>query len=373
MASALRPCPSGGHAVVGARWLCGISSPSSSSSPPRLVPAIGRQGRSISLVSHGLEGRRLRHRQAVRASKDSAVDWPFGVEPDIMHMTDEQFKMFDEELKKNCELDKDMPFREEIETIAEYWKKIASWNTSIFEMEATSLSLHLCMIATKGVKLASRVMESTALRLDKQDENHLHTTKQLMRSIMEKAMPLTILFISEMVARHKRVLGYIPGIKERCITAKQAASDEGGPMFEEQAYIFHEMLIKEHYEMEKFSKDMPFREDIEKIYSYEKAIASWNSSIFYIEAAAFSLYLCMIATKGVKLASRVMDSAALRPDKQDEISSCTAKQILKPTMVHTMTLNMAFILDVVARHDRLLGIKGWRCPIKASGDGEPSA
>nr|CAB3485922.1 unnamed protein product [Digitaria exilis] len=77
-----------------------------------------------------------------------------------------------------------------------------------------------------------------------------------------------------------------------------------------------------------FSKDMPFREDIEKIYSYEKAIASWNSSIFYIEAAAFSLYLCMIATKGVKLASRVMESAALRPDKQDEISSCTAKQTL---------------------------------------------
>ncbi|KAF8660183.1 hypothetical protein HU200_057748 [Digitaria exilis] len=202
-----------------------------------------------------------------------------------------------------------MSFREEIETIAEYWKKIASWNTSIFEMEATSLSLHLCMIATKGVKLASRVMESTALRLDKQDENHLHTTKQtltiyvsifvklaedtynknfnddsvfsllgasrgvaaighilvkdalesvnyveysslnysllvqntddswhefeqsinnledqfrailennskkydLMRYIMEKAMTLTILFISEIVARHKRVLGYIPG------------------------------------------------------------------------------------------------------------------------------------------------------------------
>ncbi|XP_021309937.1 uncharacterized protein LOC8079218 isoform X1 [Sorghum bicolor] len=73
---------------------------------------------------------------------------------------------------------------------------------------------------------------------------------------------------------------------------------------------------------------MPFREDIEKIDEYDKAMASWNTSIFHIEARAFSMYLCMIAKKGVKLASRVMDSAALRLDKQDEICSCTTKQTL---------------------------------------------
>ncbi|CAN6250359.1 unnamed protein product [Urochloa humidicola] len=158
---------------------------------------------------------------------------------------------------------------------------MTSWNTSIFDMEATALSLHLCMVATKALKLASRVMDSAALRLDKQDETYLHTTKQtltmgvaaighilvkdalesvdhieygssnyiflvndtdnswhefeqninnlegkfravlgnnskmyeLLRPTMEKAIALTILFLSQMLTRHERVLGYIPSIK----------------------------------------------------------------------------------------------------------------------------------------------------------------
>ncbi|CAN6277112.1 unnamed protein product [Urochloa humidicola] len=319
--AALRPCPSG-HAVVAARRPCsGCPSPSSL----RMVPALGGRA-STSLVSHRLAGGRtaaprLRHRHATGARK-GAADWPFSVEPDDNGLTDELFKRFGEELKKHCELDKDIPFREEIDTICGYWKKITSWNTSIFDMEATALSLHLCMVATKAVKLASRVMGSAALRLDKQDETYLLTTKQtlmmyvsifvklaedtynknfnddsvfsllgafrgvaaighilvndalesvdyteygssnyiflvkdtdnswhefeqninnledkfravlknnskmyeLLRPTMEKAIALTILFLSQMLTRHERVLGYIPGIKGRC--AARASGDE---------------------------------------------------------------------------------------------------------------------------------------------------
>ncbi|CAL5029736.1 unnamed protein product [Urochloa decumbens] len=311
--AALRPCPSG-HAVVAASRPC-ISNPSPFSL--RMVPALGGQAIRTSLVSHKLAaGRtptpRLRHRHATGARK-GAADWPLDMEPDDNRLTDEQFKRYGEELKRHCELDKDIPFREEIETICEYWKKMTSWNTSIFDMEATALSLHLCMVATKAVKLASRVMDSAALRLDKQDETYLHTTKQtltmyvsifvklaedtyhknfnddsvfsllgafrgvaaighilvndalesvdyieygssnysflvkdtnnswhefeqninnledkfravlgnnskmyeLLRPTMEKAMALTILFLSQMLSMHGRVLGYIPGIKGR--------------------------------------------------------------------------------------------------------------------------------------------------------------
>ncbi|KAF8660184.1 hypothetical protein HU200_057749 [Digitaria exilis] len=73
---------------------------------------------------------------------------------------------------------------------------------------------------------------------------------------------------------------------------------------------------------------MPFREDIQKIEEYDKAM-DHCTSIFHIEATTFSLYFCMIASKGVKFASAVMESAALRFDnKQDEVSSCTTKQTL---------------------------------------------
>ncbi|CAL5025158.1 unnamed protein product [Urochloa decumbens] len=175
--AALRHCLSGHAAVVAARRPC-ISNPSPSSL--RMVPTLGGQA-STSLVSHKLAGRtaapRLRDRHATGARK-GAADWPLDVEPDYNRLTDEQFKRYGEELKKHCELDKDIPFREEIETICEYSKKMTSWNTSIFDMEATALSLHLCMVATKAVKLASRVMDNAALRLDKQDETYLHTTKQ---------------------------------------------------------------------------------------------------------------------------------------------------------------------------------------------------
>ncbi|PUZ49166.1 hypothetical protein GQ55_7G304100 [Panicum hallii var. hallii] len=225
-----------------------------------------------------------------------------------------------------------MLFREEIEKICEYWKKMTSWNTCIFDMEATSLSLHLCMVATKGVKLASRIMDSAALRLDKQDEISLHTTKQtlamyvsvfvklaedtyhtkfndeslfsllgalkgvaaighilvkdalesvnyveygssnysllvqdtgniwdeyeqninnledkfraalkdnfkiyeLVRPTMEKAMTHTILFVSQMVTRHDRVLSYTPGIKGRHAgrATGEGEPDSGSPVHE---------------------------------------------------------------------------------------------------------------------------------------------
>ncbi|CAN6229764.1 unnamed protein product [Urochloa humidicola] len=310
--AALRPCPSA-HVVVDAGRPC-ISSHSSSSSL-RMVPALGRQASTSLVVSYRLAGSRtaaprLRHRHATEARK-GAADWPLGVEPDDNRLTDEQFKRYEEELKKHCELDKDIPFREEIETICEYWKNMTSWNTSIFDMEATALSLHLCMVATKALKLASRVMDNAALRLDKQDETYLHTTKQtltmyvsifvklvedtyqknfnddsvfsllgafrgvaaighilvkdalesvdhieygssnyiflvndtdnswhefeqninnlegkfravlgnnskmyeLLRPTTEKAIALTILFLSQMLTRHERVLGYIPSIK----------------------------------------------------------------------------------------------------------------------------------------------------------------
>ncbi|RCV35679.1 hypothetical protein SETIT_7G259100v2 [Setaria italica] len=215
-----------------------------------------------------------------------------------------------------------MSFREEIETICGYWKKITYWNTNIFDMEATALSLHLCMVATKAVKLASRVMDNATLRHDKQAETYLHTTKQtltmyvsifvklaedtyhrkfdddsvfsllgafrgvaaiahilvkdaiesvdsaeygswnynslvedtdnswpefeqniknledqfravlknnskmykLLRPTMEKAMALTVLFVSQMLTRREKVLGYIPGSKGR--RAARASSEE---------------------------------------------------------------------------------------------------------------------------------------------------
>uniref|UniRef100_K3YD09 Uncharacterized protein n=1 Tax=Setaria italica TaxID=4555 RepID=K3YD09_SETIT len=202
--------------------------------------------------------------------------------------TDEQFKNFAEELKKNCEFDKDMSFREEIETICGYWKKITYWNTNIFDMEATALSLHLCMVATKAVKLASRVMtltmyvsifvklaedtyhrkfdddsvfsllgafrgvaaiahilvkdaiesvdsaeygswnynslvedtdnswpefEQNIKNLEDQFRAVLKNNSKmykLLRPTMEKAMALTVLFVSQMLTRREKVLGYIP-------------------------------------------------------------------------------------------------------------------------------------------------------------------
>ncbi|CAO2036717.1 unnamed protein product [Urochloa humidicola] len=324
--AALRPCPSA-HVVVDAGRPCISSHSQSSSSSVRMVRALRGQA-STSLVSHRLlaagsrtAAPRLRHRHATEARK-GAADWPLGVEPDDNRLTDEQFKKYEEELKNHCELDKDIQFREEIETICDYWKNMTSWNTSIFDMEATALSLNLCMVATKAVKLASRVMDSAALRLDKQDETYLHTTKQtlmmyvsifvklaedtynkkfnddsvfsllgalrgvaaighilvkdalesvdnveydslnyislvkdtdnswhefeqninnledkfravlknnskmyeLLRPTMEKAIALTILFLSQMLTRHERVLGYIPGIKGR--RAARASGDE---------------------------------------------------------------------------------------------------------------------------------------------------
>ncbi|KAL6844491.1 hypothetical protein ACP4OV_026164 [Aristida adscensionis] len=78
----------------------------------------------------------------------------------------------------------------------------------------------------------------------------------------------------------------------------------------------------------KLEKDMPFLEEIEKIDEYSEKMSS-NYSLFHIEATQFSLYLCMIVRKGATLASRIMDSAVLRLDNQeDEISLDTIKRTM---------------------------------------------
>ncbi|PVH35929.1 hypothetical protein PAHAL_7G310600 [Panicum hallii] len=119
---------------------------------------------------------------------------------------------------------------------------------------------------------------------------------------------------------------------------------------------------------------MPFREDIEKINEYDKAMCDCHSSIFHIDATTFSLYFCMIATKGVKLASSVMETAASRLDKRDEISSCTTKQILRPTMAAAWIHTMLYISTVVGRHEMVLGyVPGTEVRRRASDDGEPGA
>ncbi|KAL6844044.1 hypothetical protein ACP4OV_025717 [Aristida adscensionis] len=94
-----------------------------------------------------------------------------------MEHSEEEFRKFCEELK-NCKLDKDLLFQEEIEKIDEYCKKITSSNTSIFHTEYRALSSLLCTIVKRGVQLASRIMESAVSRLDKKDEISSHTTKQ---------------------------------------------------------------------------------------------------------------------------------------------------------------------------------------------------
>ncbi|KAL6651934.1 hypothetical protein ACP70R_010859 [Stipagrostis hirtigluma subsp. patula] len=175
--AALRPCPSG--PIVGARPLS-----VSNQSPPRITPPLGRRNTSLLISLKTSAGRttapRLRHHHENRAGRGS-LDFPFHPDPDDgkkKPMTEEEFNKFREEFKKFSELDKDMPFLEEIEKTDEYSKKMSSWNTSIFHMEATQFSLYLCMIVGKGVKFASRIMDSAAIRHDNQDEISLNTTKQ---------------------------------------------------------------------------------------------------------------------------------------------------------------------------------------------------
>ncbi|CAN6269465.1 unnamed protein product [Urochloa humidicola] len=113
------------------------------------------------------------------------------------------------------------------------------------------------------------------------------------------------------------------------IAAQKGAGRSQDPDYEKrlmdaQVKMLHE-IFKEHIEMQ---KDMSFQEDTEKIEEYVKAMTSWNTSIFHIEATTYSLFLCLIVTQGVKLASRIMDRLSLRFDNQDKISSCTTKQTL---------------------------------------------
>ncbi|RLM73328.1 hypothetical protein C2845_PM15G26070 [Panicum miliaceum] len=138
--AALRPCPSG--LAVG----------SFSTLPPRIVQPFGRRGRA-SLFNLKTSTGRTDHRHAIGAQK-GADEEPFDLDPDSKKRgLEEQVKMFRAIFPKHYfELEK--------------------------RIEATTFSLYFCMTATKGVKMASRVMETAALRLDKQDEISLCTTKQ---------------------------------------------------------------------------------------------------------------------------------------------------------------------------------------------------
>ncbi|TVU00448.1 hypothetical protein EJB05_54128 [Eragrostis curvula] len=144
--AALRPCPCG--PVVGAPRLS-ITSTSR-------IRIIGRH--SNSLLKTAWAGSRttaanLQHRYPIRAHNGAADYWSIVPDPDDdKSMTREAFNKFREELKKHCELDKGMPFREDIEKIDKYWKEMTSWKTSIFEC--------------------------AGLRVNKQDEISLDTTKQ---------------------------------------------------------------------------------------------------------------------------------------------------------------------------------------------------
>ncbi|RLM73592.1 hypothetical protein C2845_PM15G26080 [Panicum miliaceum] len=156
--ASLRACPSSGIVVSPRRQAAG------SWSPLRIIPRFGRRGRSTPLLNLKTSGGRtstapgLPYRHAIRA-QDGVFGWPSDLDPDD-------------------DKPMDAPFREEIETIDEYSKKMISWHTSIFHIRATTLSLHLCMVVRQGVELASTIMDSAVLKHDKQNDISSHTTKK---------------------------------------------------------------------------------------------------------------------------------------------------------------------------------------------------
>ncbi|CAN6241098.1 unnamed protein product [Urochloa humidicola] len=324
--AAVRPYPSA-HIVADAGRPC-ISS-QSSSSLLRMVPALGWQA-STSPISHRLlaAGSRtaapcLRHRHATEARKGTA-DWPLGVEPDDNRLTDEQFKRYEKELKKHYELDKDVPFREEIDTICEYWKNMTSWNTSIFDMEATALSLHLCMVSTKAVKLASRVMDSAALRLDKQDEIYLHTTKQTLT-----------MFVSIFVKLAEDT--YHKNFNDDSVFSLLGA-------FRGVAAIGH-MLVKDALE----SVDYIEYDSLNYSFLVKETDDSWHEF-----------------EKNINNLEDKFRAALGNNSKMYEL--------LWPTMEKAIALTIFFLSQILTRHERVLdcipGIKGRRAA-SASGDEDP--
>ncbi|KAF8651338.1 hypothetical protein HU200_063594 [Digitaria exilis] len=97
---------------------------------------------------------------------------------------------------------------------------------------------------------------------------------------------------------------------------------------EEQLKTFR-LIFKGHLELD---KDMPFREDIQRIEEFQKAMSSLNTSIF--------------------------ESAALRFDKQDEVSSCTTKQ----TLTMYVSIFVALVKDTYQGEEAFhLGFRRWGC------------
>ncbi|KAL6651492.1 hypothetical protein ACP70R_010417 [Stipagrostis hirtigluma subsp. patula] len=196
--AALRPCAS--TLIVGARR-------PSTPSPLRTISPLGRRG-SYLILNLKTSARRtaapcVRHRHGIHAQNGDRDYWPAVPDPDDdKPVTKEEFNKFLQELMKYCELleekkkrgsvdnastgykpladrvldvsptdtttccpIEDMPFREDMEKIDEYGKKMTSWNTSIFHLEARALSLHLCMVVKTGVEFASHIMDCATVAM----------------------------------------------------------------------------------------------------------------------------------------------------------------------------------------------------------------
>ncbi|CAL5014595.1 unnamed protein product [Urochloa decumbens] len=302
--AALRPCPSSSLHLS----LITLS--------PRIVRSVGRQG-SASLLNLRTSTARTahlsRHRHAIAAQR---VAGPSGKDPGYeKRLMDAQVKMLHEIFKEH-EMQKDMPFQEDIEKIDEYVKAMTSWNTSIFHIEATTYSLFLCLIVTKGVKLASRVMDSLSLRLDNQDKISSCTTKQTLA-----------MYVSIFVKLAKDT--YDKKFNDESVFSLLGA-------FRGVAAVGHILL---------------------------------QDSLSNVNYVGYSDSLVLDADDTWRVFGQTMDN--LEETFRVVSNSTKAYEVLMPTMVHAIIQTILFTSDVVARHQRLLDyVPGTS---RASDDGEPGA
>ncbi|TVU16307.1 hypothetical protein EJB05_39864 [Eragrostis curvula] len=315
--AALRPCPSG--LVVGARRLS-----IGSSSRVRMSPKLGRMHSTSPLKTSAVRttAAHLRHRHTIRAHNGDIDDLAsFPVPDGDRPMTEEEFNKFRKALKKHNELDKDMPFREDILKIDEYRNKMTSWNTSIFHMKATGLSLHLCLVVKHGVELASRIMESAAIRLDKQDEISFYTTKQTMMAYVSIFVKLAE------DTYHKK------------FNVESVFSLLGA---------FRGMAAISHILLEDAMASVNYADDNSSKYSLVHEIE--NSRLEYAQ----------------KMRNLEHNFRAVS-------NSTKAYELLRPTMEEAMILAMFFVLKMIARRETVLGHVRGAKPRRAmsSDDQEP--
>ncbi|CAL5029738.1 unnamed protein product [Urochloa decumbens] len=302
--AALRPCPSSSLHL------------SHITLSPRIVRSVGRQG-SASLLNLRTSTARTahlsRHRHAIAAHRGAG---PSGKDPGYeKRLMDAQVKMLHEIFKEH-EMQKDMPFQEDIEKIDEYVKATTSWNTSIFHIEATTYSLFLCLIVTKGVKLASRVMDRLSLRLDNQDKISSCTTKQTLA-----------MYVSIFVKLAKDT--YDKKFNDESVFSLLGA-------FRGVAAVGHILL---------------------------------QDSLANVNYVGYSDSLVLDADDTWRVFGQTMDN--LEETFRVVSNSTKAYEVLMPTMVNAIIQTILFISDVVARHQRLLGyVPGTS---RVSDDGEPGA